>query len=289
MALIDDIRENYPQYAWAINDPELGPLLRQAASPSQPFSATRFRAKLMATNWWRRRSESQRAWEIKVHTDPGGATQDRAQFHGELNQLAQKLGVRLSPSQIRWITEVSLQKGLSADSPENMAQFAKIFQSGRNRMMGQFQAARQQVLNIARNEYFVPVTDLDQHNMGTRMVVGSLTEEGIRQEMAKRAASRYKHLAKDLASGKTMRELFDGHIATIAEELELDPDNIDLMGAQWGKVLDTYDSGAKQHRAATLSETMTMARRDSRFWNTSNGRALGSSLSTKLLEAFGKR
>jgi hypothetical protein len=290
MALADDIRENYPQYAWAINHPELGPLLRQAVNPSQPFSATRFRAKLMATHWWRSRQASHREWDIKAHTDPGQAERERRNYRVDLSQLTQKLGLKLDQKQIRWFTELALQRGLSPDSPEMMATFANLFGKGNLRgPAGQFHAAKQQVLNMARNEYFVPVTDRDQHNLGTRMVIGTLTEEAVREEMSRRAASRYRHLAKDLSSGKTMRELFDGHIATIAEELELDPDKVDLMSPQWSKVLDTFDPTNKQHRAATLSEVMTMARRDGRFWNTSNGKAMASSLSTKLLETFGKR
>jgi len=289
MALADDIRENYPQYAWAINDPELGPLLKQAVDPKQPFSATRFRAKLMATNWWRKRSDSSRSWEVKANTDPGSAHQDRAQMRSQIQQIAYKVGVHLNGHQLQMMAEYALRTGLPADSPEIMSSMASVYRSGGLRRAGAFSAARQQVLNIARNEYFVPVTDQDQHSMGTRLVVGNLTEEAVREEMSKRAASRYSHLAKELNTGKTMRELFDGHIGTIAEELELDPNSVDLMGAQWGKVLDVYDTKNKEHRAATLSETMTMARRDKRFWATTNGKAMGSSLSTKLLEAFGKR
>lgn len=287
MALADTIRENYPQYAWAINDPELGPLLREAVNPAQPFSATHFRAKLMATKWWRTRSESQRAWDILKHTDPGAANQSRAQFMTQLYNLAGKLGVNLTSAQKRWITESALQRGLGADSQEVMAGLARIY--GNKTGGGQLGASRRQVQQMARNEYMVPVSQREMNSWGNGLVLGTRTEEAIRMEMAKRAASRYPHLKTELIAGKSMRDLFDGHIQTIAEELELDPQNVNLMDARWNKVLDTYDSGANVHRAATLSETMSLARRDNRFWKTTNGRAMGSSLSTMLLKEFGKR
>lgn len=286
MGLLDTIRENYPQWAWAINDPELGPLLKQAVDPKQPFSPTRFNAKVMATGWWRKRSAAQREWEMLRHSDPGTANQQRGDFRVSLQNLAKSMGVHLSANEMIWMTEAYLGKGMSPDDPQVLQALGRMYAQKKGKG-GQFGAAEQQVRKLAR-DYMVNVTPHWAQTYGRRMVVGMADENSIREELSRKAMSRYPHLKADLAAGVSMRELFDGHIATIAEELELDPDRVNLMDAKWNKVLDKVDTSGK-HRPMSLSETMTLARSDSRFWNTSKGKELGAGLSTYLLQAFGKR
>jgi hypothetical protein len=290
MGVLDTVKEEFPQWAWLFNHPELGPLLKQAVDPNQGFSANTFRAKVMGTKWWKGQSASQRNWQMTIHNDPGTAKAKRSEGTRSIREIAGRLGVGLSLKQMAFISEIMNSKGLSPDDPEITNAILQIYKtSPKQRQAGAIEAGRAQYRNVARNEYFLPYGQRDQHEWGQLLATGRKTEEDLRATLAKKAASRYAHLSKDLSEGKTMRDLFDGHIQTIAEELELDPDRIDLTKGPWLKVIDTYDPDKKQHRSLSLGETMSLARRDERFWKTKNGMAMGASMTNNLLKAFGMR
>lgn len=287
MALIDTIRENYPQWAWAINDPELGPLIKEAVNPASQFSPARFNASIMATNWWRKRSSAQREWDMLKGTDPGTANARRGEFRQGLRDMAKRLGVHLSANEMTWMTEAYLSRGVELDSQEVLAAFGRMYAHKKGKG-GQFGAAEQQVRNMANNDYMVAVTPHWVQTYGRRLVTGHATEEMVREELSRRAASQYQHLASELKSGITMKELFDGHIATLAEELELDPETINLRDPKYRKILDTVDKDGK-HRAATLSEVQSLARSDDRFWRTAKGKEMDAGMSNFILKSFGVR
>lgn len=288
MGLVDTIRENYPQYAWALNDPELGPLLKKAVDPAQPFSPTRFNASLMATSYWRKRSASQRQWDITRNSDPGSANAARGEFRTELQRMAKRLGVHLSANEMIYMTESYVAQGIAPDDPRVIAALGGMYARKKGKG-GEFGAAETTVRNMANNDYMVAVTPHWVQTYGRRLITGHTTEDVVREELSRKAASQYQHLASELRSGITMKELFDGHVATLAEELELDPETINLRDAKWRKILDTVDPKSGSHRAATLSEVQQMARSRDEFWKTSKGKEMGSGLSTYLLEAFGAR
>jgi hypothetical protein len=121
------------------------------------------------------------------------------------------------------------------------------------------------------------------------MALGQRTEVELEEWMRGRAASKYAHLAARLNAGETMEDMFSGHKQVIAEELELDPNTIDLSQGRWSKVLQTYDKNLGKNRPYTLGEVTKLARQDDRFWKTSKGQEMQSSLGTFLLQTFGER
>jgi hypothetical protein len=142
---------------------------------------------------------------------------------------------------------------------------------------------------LSSREYFVGSSQSWGKKWGVALALGLRTQDDLRRTLSLRAQSAYPHLKNELQRGATMAELFDGHRQIISEELELDPEAVTLYRGQWNKILRYRDPTLKRDRALTLSETRTLARQDPRFWNTSNGKAMGSGLSKVLLETFGKR
>lgn len=65
-------KDAYPQFSWLYNDPELGPVLRQAAA--EGWTDTRLEGAIQQTNWWKTHAESARNYLQLAATDPAEAT-----------------------------------------------------------------------------------------------------------------------------------------------------------------------------------------------------------------------
>ncbi len=61
--------EEFPGFAWALSDPELGPLLREAAGPPA-WTPAKLQARLQQTQWWRTNSAAVRNYMTLAGTDP---------------------------------------------------------------------------------------------------------------------------------------------------------------------------------------------------------------------------
>lgn len=100
----------YPQYAWMLNVPELADLIKQLAQDGTP--APQALARFQATNWWRERSDAQRAWIELAVTNSGEARQRvDAQKAAASATLSRAFGAQLSDAQLTATAYASLMNG----------------------------------------------------------------------------------------------------------------------------------------------------------------------------------
>lgn len=292
MGVFEDVQKQYPTLAFLFRDPEVGKLLRNAVDPNMGFSPTEFQARLYQTKWFRRRSQSQREWEILQHVDPRELTRRINMAKRDLRLNFSKLGFRANAAEINYIASYAVKDGYDVTDPANALAFRSLILRNPKRIAeGAVNTARKQVQSRGRQVWFQGIGGGVDTKWGVDIALGLKTEADLDEYYRKRAISFFPHLRKELEAGETMASLFDGHRQVIAEELELDPESVQLMlnHGQWGKVLRYRDPSTKKDRALTLSETRTLARQDPRFWKTMKGQAEGSSLSNMLLQTFGRR
>lgn len=284
------IAQQYPFLAALINAPGMRSLLTKAVDVNQPYSAERFRAELMKTGWWRQQSESQRAWGITVSTSPAEANQQRSGYAAQLNQAANRYGVQLNTAQLRWLTEVGLQRGWQPNDPVMLSQFSRLVHTGRAKASGgERRTAARSAQQMARRDYMVPMTNKNAAIWGDRVARGHATMDDVRTALADKALKAYPQFSTGLKQGQTMYDLTDGYRATIAEELEIDPERIDLSEGRWSKVLGVRDGATKKLRPMTNFEALQLARQDPRFWRTGKGKQMDASATNTVLSIFGQR
>lgn len=288
MGVLDDIRENYPTLAFLINDPQVGPLLRNAVDPSRAFSPQKFQAKLYQTNWFRKQSQSMREYDILRHTDPGTFGSNVASYRTSVAQTAARLGVRLSQAQITWLAHDAYRRGMEQDDPR-IAYGVSRLRTSRNDTAGAIRTATIGARSLSYGQYYTSMSNREAHSWGDKIARGLRTMDDLQADLQRRAASKYPHLAAQLNAGQTMDQIFAGHKAIIAEELELAPESIDLARSRWSKVTGIYDAKQKQHRPMTLYETKVMAREDPRFWRTQHGQQEDAQMASFMAQTFGKR
>src|SRR5690606_2004072 len=103
----DYARRVYGMGAAWLDHPEVGPILKRAAA--EGWSKDRLEGALSATDWWVQTTQSKRQWDALKSSDPNEAESRIGQRIAVLEDIAQELGLRLSPEQVRLVAENSLQ------------------------------------------------------------------------------------------------------------------------------------------------------------------------------------
>lgn len=291
MGVLEDIKENYPTLAFLVNDPEVGPLLRDAVNPDKGFSPQQFQSRLYQTKWFRSRSTAQRTHDIQAKVDPGEFKKNLTSNMTQVRSMATQLGLKLSPAEIRFIATTNMRNGVAIGSDEfnyNLMRFAKS--SSANKFgQGAIKGAAFEVNNVARSQFYLPMTQAESYRWGVEMAMGTKDEKALRAYLSERAASLYPHLKDQLAGGASMEDIFSGHRSIIAQELELSPETVDFTKGRWKKVLYQVDPATQKPRPMTLHEAQTYARQDNRWWKTQGGKEQDAGMANFMLKTFGKR
>ena len=106
------------------------------------------------------------------------------------------------------------------------------------------------------------------------LVAGDITAQELTDQLANNAVSMMPGLADQIRSGKTVRAAADPWINAIANELEVDPETIDLTDSMLQRAINNSDEKGN-FSPRSLYDTKLMARKDPRWDYTSTeiGRA----------------
>lgn len=289
----DQIIRDYPTFAYLLNDPEIGPLLLEAVDPSKGFDAATFQAKVMQTDWWKTTSESQRQWETLSATDPATAQAQRDQWKDSLNAEAAKLGVQLAPADLDWWVDNYLPKGISAADASIGRELARVYQQRPDLRIGQpgvetgdIPAVQTQLRQIGAS-YFRDLTQQDLDWWSAQIASGQQSIQSFQSVIVNEAKQQFPSFQAQIDAGVPLDQLFSGTKAIVANELELDPTQMDLMhDPRWSQLLGVPDEKGTT-RLLTRSEALQFARSQDEWRNTASAKQGGADLTMELLKTFG--
>jgi hypothetical protein len=250
----------------------------------------------MKTNYFRSRGAPARAWEILVNTDPAEAWRRRAETYYQQSEIAHKLGYMLTETELQYMTEWNLSRGVEVGSPEWRWGLRTILNDQgdpyvgppHKLVVGGITGAMNQIHNTAKGDWFMSLSQDEYYRMGIDVAMGYLDDNAVRYALQERASSLYPHLRTQMDQGATMKDLFSGHMQTIAEEWEVDPGTLTYDSPTMQSIIGRRDPNTGNMRSASLYEAKILARQDDKFWNTSRARQLESSAGNYLLKTFGK-
>lgn len=116
------VQAEAPQWAWLWNDPEVGPILRKGLSPAA------LEEEIRRTNWYRSRSDSERAWLTAVAQDPATATRKLYDYDKTMEYVsyAAQYGMQIGFDQARQQIDRSVMGTSSPDAlREEVRRWAK--------------------------------------------------------------------------------------------------------------------------------------------------------------------
>ncbi len=268
------IKDNYGYMVGFLNDPELGPILRQAAQ--EGLSKDMLYGRLSGTKWWKTYSDNQRKWQQIVNEDPATAAAQRASKKATLINQVGQLGLVMSAQDLDKIVEQSLAGGLTPDEEMDLLlNFAKPSDQGFTQGdLGATQIQIQQLQDqymLVRGKGFKEVAEIAK-----RVLSGETTLDAVRANFANQAKSLF-------ANNEEMLDLLNKGVSpfdatsnmrnAMANLLEIDPSQVDMVNnQQYRQALDYVDPKSGKHRLMTISEAENLARSQPGWKNTTNAR-----------------
>ena len=280
------VRNQYPELAWLLDDPEMRELLFNAVRPDG-YSAARFQAELLGTNWWQTPSESARLYDTNLHTAPAEARRLLDQQTTVLRQQALALGVRPSGGIIRELAEKSLRMGWNEQQTQN--HLVRLLDLDAKRIRGSAGVTQGSLKQLA-NEYGVPLNDKTLDRWTKQILRGDTTGDAYQTYLKEQATSLYPSLSGALERGVTVRQYADPYIQIAAEDLGINPDDVDLRDPKWSRALVQNDPKTGDRTAMNLYDWRETIRSDPTygFRFSKRGNEEAARMSQYLGEIFGE-
>lgn len=280
----DYIRENFPQAAGFLDIPEIRQVLIDAARGQ--WTDTKLQAEINATTWWRTNGVAARNYFALKGTDPAQLESLISAKLAELGPEIAQLGLNLGgPEGARQWAENAIKYGWTPDQlQEKLA--AQLQKRSTREGLAEGSAvdlSADGLMRIARSDYFVPISRADAERWAIDIFAGRKTEETMRNYFARLAESRFPGLAEQ---GFTPGEYMAPVRNVIAETLELNPADVDLLDARWSEVLEMQGPDGR-FRPMTLGEAGRWARGRNEYRVTSGAKAEAASLAETLGKTFG--
>lgn len=283
--LVQKIMQDYPSFAFLLNDPEIGPLLLEAVNPDVGFDSATFQAKLLQTNWWKTNNAAQRQWFTLLNTDPAQAAKQRDERVAQVRQSMGQAGLSFSEDQIAGAADMSLRLGVDVAS----STFRDWLGTWSIQTPGSAANITGRLKSITEGEYMLHSNDASLNWWASEIASGRQTEASFRESMARDAIGMYPAFADRITDGQTPATIFGGYRSTIANVLELgSPEQVDLLrDPRWQPVTGIVGADNKI-RPMTLSEAAQLARKQPEFKGTAGGEARSASLAEMIDSNFGK-
>lgn len=211
----------------------------------------------------------------------GGATKDQqyAQAAAAIKNRASALGVKLDEAGIVSLAKVVVDSNWSNDQLDDYlvpaATEPGLITYGVDTIK---KMAAQQLLNVS---------DATAKEWAMKMESGEMTTEGIQSLLQGQAVQKYGWAASQVGQGVSVRDMLLPSRDLIARELELNPEEVDLMDTKWLGMVQTKDDKTGEIRAATDSEVVMRARQDPQWSRTRAAGATMAGVATMIREYFG--
>lgn len=244
-------------------------------------------SRFKATKWWNERSDSMRKWDILLVTDPAEAKRRKKAQAEVLRSVVEQTGANIN---LDAFAEMTLRLGMNEqEQTEHIAGVLRTesAQVGLDRdSMGAVTAERLQ--EIARNDFFIPLERQTAETWAIDIFRGTKTVEMFQAYLADLSRGRFNHIADRFAGGLTPGEYMAPIKQMVAEVLELNPGDIDLLDPRYAELLEFVDPTTGQSRPMTLGEAGRWARSRQEYRETSHANQASGELVELLGRTFGR-
>ena len=296
---ISQVEAQYPDLAWMLNIPSLGPLIVQLAQSGA--DSTTVQAQLEASSWWQSNSDSVRNWVQEAQTDPGQAQADMAAQKSSLSATLSAMGLGFTDAQISLLASQSLALGwtdqqikdaistntvATPDGEHFSFQYAGITSMPSDR--GSLTASVDSIQAEAA-KYLVPLSDATAAQFSTQMSQGHLTLDGVDAYLQTQAMSLYPSIAGAIKQGITVADYVAPYKEVAAQLLGMDPNSIDMTQAKWQRPLSTPGPNGVPTAMSLYDWQQTlMSDPQYNYTNSVNAKDRASSIASGLSQMFGK-
>lgn len=282
-----EIRRKFGFMAWALDIPQVGDLLRQAAT--EDWDEATFRGELYKTDWWQQHSQGSREFDRQLAEDPASAKLTITQKREEIRRASQRMGLTLDDNTEFSMAVEALRFGWEDQELQSALGSHLAFEGNQPKVSGAGSvAAFVTRMNQLESDYLVHISQDTKNDFTRQYAMGAIDEKAIENYFLVQAKSRRPYLAEQLDQGITTRNYFAPYIEQTAKLLEISPGEIDLLdNPRYAQMTEMAGADGKI-RPMTLYEAGRYIRGLDDFKQTQQANAQGANYSEAILRTFGE-
>jgi len=221
---MDDLAAQYGYAASFFNsDAELKALITQAVK--EQWTPDKFKAKFMASNWYRTRAADTRTWLELEGRDPAEAADRVNNQLARLQQMTSQMGIAISADRLRQMARDSLMFGWSDQMlTQGLGAEWKYTANG---SQGSAATIESQVRQLA-NDYGVQVSEQQVADWVGGSLGGKYTQDNLTDFVHDMAVSKYPGLKAYLDQGFNVRQVAAPYVQSYSTLLEQSPETVQL-------------------------------------------------------------
>lgn len=283
------LEANFPSFLWAIDHPEIGPILKQSAK--EEWESLRIQGALQGTTWWQTTAQSARQAILTQRNDPATWKRMQAAKREDIQTELDGMGLKMTQAQITSLVNDSLtysytpaqvQSAIIANSNFNRIKSSDIEKGD---VAGVMAATENEVQRIA-DEHLMRLSARDKMYWIREIAQNHKSMDSFQNYAQTMALKRMPFLQDMVASGLSPREALRPYQNTIGEMLEKPPASIDFADDRYQKVI-VGEGGT----LATTSAMKKKVREEFRHeWDqTANAQQSAARTTAQIAEIFGRR
>lgn len=279
--------------------PEIEAIHRQAANEGWFETATgraRYKRAIQQSQWYQENNKYARAASIAFEAAQKGQGADwQALLQNArlaIEQRAMELGVALTEEQKKALESQYVYQGWGQDGRDRLLDQALAQnlapQAGATGVMGFRGNAGQVVENLRRTALENGLTyDDGYYQSAARSVVGGLTsEEDQIRDIQEQAASLWPVFSDKIRAGFSARQLASPYIQMMAQEFEINPNDINLSDPYIRSALGGFGADGSP-QAMNMWDFQKKLRQDPRWMNTLKAQNEVTSVTGRVMQMFG--
>lgn len=281
--IIAKLRSQYPQLAWAVNVPELAPIIAQIDT----MEPAEFQAAIYNSSWYKTNQSSIREAEAQRNVDP-------ATWNARVDQQAAHVyniaaGMGLSAADARQVAEQSIRFGWSEEQLRTAisASAAEWHTGSQPTGAGSLYSVREQVQQMG-DQWGIKISDAAAWEWSKRINAGSMSIEDMTPYFQEQAKSLYPSITKAIESGVSVQQYFDPYAQIAVQELGLNPADVKFSDPKWMRALVSFDKDGNRV-PLTMDQWRSVIRNDPTYgWdNTAAAREQAAEFSSRTLQRMG--
>lgn len=266
------------------SDPDLKRIFNQATDEN--WTVDHFIAKVRDTPWFKKHSDTYRQAIILQKSDPATYKQRVTAAQSQLSNIANRIGAKLSASQLNKLAEQSFWFGWdTTQMTQHLAANITPEDKQAGLYSGEAATAQRQFTEMA-SQYGISVSPSLMASWVRGAALGTLNLDEVKQYAIKQAASRYPALADRLKAGETLMDIASPYINSYGQVLEVNPATIGLNDPKIQAALSAKDKDGKP-ATQTVWEFENSLRADPRYMKTQQAQDKAMAVGHQVLRDFG--
>ncbi len=229
------------------------------------------------TEWYKNNGALARRFDV-LYAEEGEVGQRELidEQYDYLDRQARQLGFVITDERLQELAYQAARLGLDADEMNEVLSLEENFDPG---------YYSNQVKRIA-NSYYLPLDDVSADQYATKLFLGDMSRDSLDATLREQAKGMFPSLSNIIDSGISPEMYFSPYKTQIAQLLEIDSNQIDLMNdTRFSTILSYVPDAGGDARPMTLNEMQRYVRRLDDWQYTDNAKAAAS----QLVDAIGRR